>query len=53
MFRYDVHCSFGIGFLKKKKEMEWALLNASINTFELGQAPKKFRTWETGDLELI
>lgn len=33
--------------------MEWALLNASINTFELGQAPKKFRTWETGDLELI
>lgn len=40
-------------FSGKKEEMEWALLNASINTFELGQAPKKFRTWETGDLELI
>lgn len=52
MFRYNVHCSFGIGFLKKD-EMEWALLNASINTFELGQAPKKFRSWETGNLELI
>lgn len=52
MFRYNVHCSFGIGFLKKY-EMEWALLNASINTFELGQAPKKFRSWETGNLELI
>lgn len=55
MFFYNVHCSFGIGFLNERKKKEWNVfyLNVSINTFEVGQAPKKFRSWETVDLELI